>query len=169
VDVEQPRVTVYTLSSCGHCLRALSLLERRGIPYAEIRGDRISDFRRKLRELTGSASVPQITILGEPIGGADALARLDRRGLLVARVRGEQFPRAIVRRRLSLGDAVIWLLAPLLGATCAPWRYGVELVERDGSVIDRRRCSSEPEAHKLAAALNEAEGAAGEIVSSPAP
>ncbi len=151
---------MYTLSTCGHCLRALSLLERRGIPYAEIRGDRISDFRRKLRELTGSASVPQITVLGEPIGGADAVARLDRRGVLVARVRGEQFPRAIVRRRLSSRATVLWLLAPLLGSTCTPWRYDVELVERDGSVVDRSRCSSEPEARELAAALNEADEAA---------
>jgi hypothetical protein len=101
-----------------------------------------------------------MTILGEPIGGADALARLDRRGALVARVRGEHFPRAIARRRLSPRDAVIWLLAPLLGATCAPRRCDVELVERDGSVIDRRRCSSEPVAQELAVALNEAEGAA---------
>jgi glutaredoxin 3 len=153
VDVEKPSVMVYTLSSCGHCLRALSLLERRGIPYAEIRGDRNSDFRRRLRESTGSASVPQITILGEPIGGADALARLDRRGVLLARVRGEQFPRAIVRRRFSLGGAVMWLIAPLVGATRTRWQYDVELVERDGSVIDRRRCSSEPEAQELAVAL----------------
>jgi glutaredoxin 3 len=160
MDVKKPPVTVYPLSTCGHCLRALSLLERRGIPYAEIRGDRISDFRRKLRELTGSASVPQITILGEPIGGADALARLDRRGVLIARVRGEQFPRAIVRRRLSFRDAMIWLLGPFVGATCTPWRYDVELVERDGSVIDRRRCSTEPEAQELAATLDEAERAA---------
>jgi glutaredoxin 3 len=139
MDVEKPPVTVYTLLTCGHCLRALSLLERRGIPYAEIRGDRISDFRRTLRELTGSASVPQITILGEPIGGADPLARLDRRGVLLARVRGERFPRAIAHRRLSLRATVLWLLAPLLGATCTPWRYDVELVERDGSMTDRRR------------------------------
>lgn len=90
----QAPVTIYTLSSCGHCHRARLLLRSRGIEFSEVSGDGDRDFRRRLLQQTGGATVPQVVIDGEPIGGARELHELDRRGVLVARVFRRRFPRA---------------------------------------------------------------------------
>ena len=153
---EQPVVTVYTLSGCVHCERARVLLRRRGIPFREVRGDGVAAFRRRLRELTGGATVPQIVIDGTPIGGASELARIDRRGLLLPLIEGERFPRAIVRRRINL----LGLLAAPLGGSCGLWRHRVELIERDGHVGERMQARSASEAAELADFLNAREAAA---------
>lgn len=143
-------VVVYTLGGCVHCRRARALLGRRGIAYEEVRGDGDPGFRRRLYELTGRLSVPQILVRGEPIGGASDLARLDRAGVLNARVVGLPFPRRVVRHRLSMGRTARWLALSLLGGQCSPWRYDVELVDRDGCVHERLEAASEGEALALA-------------------
>ena len=76
------RVTIYCTRWCGYCVRAKSLLESRGIPYEEISLDEDPAFRRKLFDLTGGWTVPQILIDGRPIGGYTELWRLDRDGRL---------------------------------------------------------------------------------------
>ncbi|MGE4032374.1 MAG: glutaredoxin domain-containing protein [Thermoleophilia bacterium] len=144
-----PAVALYTLSGCGHCERARELLRRRGVAFSETRGDGRPHFRRELRELTGRSTVPQIMVDGEGIGGASDLARLDRRGLLEPLLQGAHFPHAVVRRRLS----PVGLLSVVVGGGCGPWRYAVELVERDGSV-SRRLPAPEAMAHELASAFN---------------
>lgn len=126
-------VAVYTLSYCGHCARARDLLRRRGVAFTEIRGDGRPRFRRELLELTGRSTVPQVTVDGTPVGGASDLARLDRRGLLEALARRLPFPRAVLGRRLSLTG----LTSALVGGGCGPWRYAVEIVNRDGSIAHR--------------------------------
>jgi glutaredoxin 3 len=73
---------MYATGWCGYCVRAKALLDRRGIAYEEIDLDDDPDFRRRLLELTGHWTVPQILIDGQPIGGYTELARLDRAGLL---------------------------------------------------------------------------------------
>ncbi len=149
-------VTVYTLSGCVHCQRARTLLRRRGIPYTEVCGDGQPGFRRRLLDSTGGATVPQITIDGLPVGGASALARLDRRGLLVPLACGERFPRAVVRRRLN----PIGLLAAPFGGSCGLWRHTVEVIERDGRVLERLATRSADDAARIADVLNERETAA---------
>ena len=149
-------MTVYTLSGCPHCVRARDLLRRRGLPFEEVNGDGQPGFGDRLLELTGRLTVPQIVIGSEPIGGASELARLDRRGLLVPLARGERFPRAVVRRRLNL----VGLLAAPFGGSCGLWRYRVDLVERDGTVLERMAVRSGVEAVELAHFLNEREQAA---------
>jgi glutaredoxin 3 len=76
------RVRVYSTRWCGYCVRAKALLESRGIEYEEISLDSDPAFRRKLFDLTGGWTVPQILIGGRPIGGYTELWRLDREGRL---------------------------------------------------------------------------------------
>lgn len=142
-------VKVYTLSGCGHCARARDLLRRRGIAFTEIRGDGRPRFRRELLELTGRSTVPQITMDGTAVGGASDLARLDRRGLLEPLARREPFPRAAVTRRLSFTG----IASAMVGGGCGPWRYAVEIVNRDGSVAERL-AAPETLARQLADAFN---------------
>ena len=76
------RIRVYSTRWCGYCVRAKALLESRGIEYEEISLDGDPAFRRKLFDLTGGWTVPQILIGGRPIGGYTELWRLDREGRL---------------------------------------------------------------------------------------
>lgn len=149
-------VTVYTLSGCHHCVRARDLLRRRGVAFEEVSGDGARGFRAMLLALTGRVTVPQIVIGDAPIGGASALARLDRRGVLVPLARGERFPRAIARRRINL----VGLFAAPFGGSCGAWRHRVDLVDRDGTVLERIQVPAAEEAVELAMFLNEREAAA---------
>lgn len=81
--------------------------------------------------------MPQIVVRGEPVGGASELARLDCAGVLAARAAGLEFPRLVLRRRLSAWRAARWLATELLDGRCSPWRYDLELVDRDGTVLER--------------------------------
>ena len=76
------RIEMYTTRWCGYCVRAKTLLESRGLPFEEISLDDDPGFRRRLVELTGGWTVPQILIDGRPIGGYTELWRLDRAGTL---------------------------------------------------------------------------------------
>ena len=73
---------MYTTRWCGYCVRAKALLDSRGLDYDEITLDDDAEFRRKLNELTGGWTVPQILIDGRPIGGYTELWQLDRTGRL---------------------------------------------------------------------------------------
>ena len=64
-------------------MRAKALLDSRGIEYEEINVDRIPGFREKLVEMTGRMTIPQIIVDGEPVGGYDDIAALDRAGELL--------------------------------------------------------------------------------------
>jgi glutaredoxin 3 len=76
------KIEMYTTAWCGFCVRAKMLLEQRGLPFEEIRVDDDPDFRSKLEQMTGSWTVPQILIDGQPIGGFSELWQLDRDGEL---------------------------------------------------------------------------------------
>ena len=80
------RIEIYTTRWCGYCVRAKALLDDKGIPYDEISLDDDPAFRRRLQDLTGSWTVPQILIDGTPIGGYTELWRLDKSGQLDARL-----------------------------------------------------------------------------------
>jgi glutaredoxin 3 len=73
---------MYSTRWCGYCVRAKTLLESKGIEFEEISLDGEPAFRRKLFDLTGGWTVPQILIDGKPIGGYTELWRLDRDGRL---------------------------------------------------------------------------------------
>ena len=80
------RIEIYTTRWCGYCVRAKALLDGKGIAYEEISLDNDPAFRRRLEELTGGWTVPQILIDGTPIGGYTELWRLDKSGQLDARL-----------------------------------------------------------------------------------
>ncbi len=77
------KVEFYSADWCPFCMRAKALLDARGIEYEEINVDRIPGFREKLVEMTGRMTIPQIIIDGEPVGGYDDIAALDRAGELL--------------------------------------------------------------------------------------
>jgi glutaredoxin 3 len=76
------RIQMYTTRWCGYCVRAKTLLESRGLSFEEISLDDDPDFRRRLLDLTGGWTVPQIVIDGRPIGGYTELWQLERSGEL---------------------------------------------------------------------------------------
>ena len=76
------RIQVYSTRWCAYCIRAKTLLDGKGIPYEEVLLDEEPEFRKRLFELTGGWTVPQIVIDGQPIGGFTELWRLDRTGAL---------------------------------------------------------------------------------------
>jgi glutaredoxin len=142
-------VRLYTLAGCGACSLSRRLLRRRGIPFDEIRGEGMPGFRRMLLETTGSATVPQIVIDGEPIGSADSLYALDRLGVLLPRVHRESFPVTVVFRQRS----------PLDFLLRRPRRYEVRLVDRDGRTLERAEARSSEEAERLVEKLADASSA----------
>lgn len=75
-----PAVTIYTTGFCGYCMRALALLQRRGIGFTEISVDDHPRLRGELMARSGSRTLPQIFIGDRYIGGATELAALERSG-----------------------------------------------------------------------------------------
>ena len=80
------RVQIYTTRWCGYCVRAKTLLDSRGIAYEEISLDDDPAFRQTVFDLGGRWTVPLVVVDGEPVGGYDELAALDRAGLLEERL-----------------------------------------------------------------------------------
>ena len=80
------RIQLYSTRWCGYCVRAKALLDAKQLDYEEILLDEEPEFRRRLHELTGGWTVPQIVIEGEPIGGFTELWRLDKTGELDQKV-----------------------------------------------------------------------------------
>ncbi len=71
-------ITLFTRAGCPHCERAKARLDELGWFYEEIAlGDAVT--MDSVRAVTGRATVPQVYMDGEHIGGADELeAWLDR-------------------------------------------------------------------------------------------
>jgi glutaredoxin 3 len=155
-----PEITVYTLPWCPHCARAKALLRRRGLLFREVDGSGMPDFRRRMAALTGGFTVPQIVIDGDPIGGADRLASLDRLGVLAAIASGERFPIAREIRRASPRSLVRWVGARVRG------RHDVPAAERVRVRIDRsgRVLTSEPHtAERWCGRLGDLRGGRGSV------
>jgi len=81
-----PRIRLYTTRWCGYCVRAKALLDARGLCYEEISLDDDPAFREVVFDLGRRWTVPLVLIDGDPIGGYDELAALDRSGLLAERL-----------------------------------------------------------------------------------
>jgi glutaredoxin 3 len=80
-----PRIRLYTIGWCGYCLRAKALLDARGLPYEEISLDGDPAFRQTVWEIGRQWTIPLVVIDGEPVGGYQELAALDRSGALEER------------------------------------------------------------------------------------
>ena len=80
-----PRIRIYTTPICPYCVRAKSLLARKGVPFDEIDVFMDSDAREDMEAKTcGARTVPQIFIGDRHVGGCDELYALDRAGELDA-------------------------------------------------------------------------------------
>ena len=77
-------VTMYTTAVCPYCVRAKQLLKAKGVEQIEeIRIDTDPEQRRKMMEISGRRSVPQIFIGQTHVGGCDELVALDGQGGLM--------------------------------------------------------------------------------------
>lgn len=77
------KVEVYTTSYCPYCIRAKSLLKRKGVAFEEIDVSGDAALREKMIEMSGGRrTVPEIFINGKIIGGYDELRALEAEGRL---------------------------------------------------------------------------------------
>lgn len=75
-------IKIYSTSWCGPCSSAKRMLEELGQTFEEVNIEEEGISREELQKLTGGATVPQIIINGEPIGGFDSLMKLNQDGTL---------------------------------------------------------------------------------------
>lgn len=76
------QVTIYTKPYCPYCVRAVSLLERKGVAFTEIEAAFDPEKRQEMMQRSGRATFPQIFIGDRHIGGCDDMMALDREGRL---------------------------------------------------------------------------------------
>jgi glutaredoxin 3 len=77
-----PRIVLYTTQWCGFCIRAKALLVARGLDFDEVPLDDDPAFRQRVWDLGQQWTIPLVLIDGDPVGGYQELAALDRSGLL---------------------------------------------------------------------------------------
>jgi glutaredoxin 3 len=76
-------VTIYTKPYCPYCVRALSLLEQKGVAFTEIEAGFDPEKRQEMmRRANGRATFPQIFVGDLHIGGCDEMMALERAGEL---------------------------------------------------------------------------------------
>lgn len=77
------KVTVYTKIMCPFCVRAMSLLNEKGVEIEEIAAGYDREKKQEMIERSGGrATFPQIFIGDRHIGGCDELMALERSGKL---------------------------------------------------------------------------------------
>ncbi|MFN9849953.1 MAG: glutaredoxin 3 [Alphaproteobacteria bacterium] len=82
------QVTIYTKPYCPYCIRAVELLETKGVAFDEIEAAFDPDKRQEMIRRSGRATFPQIFIAGQHIGGCDDMVALERAGKLDALLQG---------------------------------------------------------------------------------
>ena len=75
-------VTVYTKPYCPYCVRAVALLEKKGVEFTEIEAAFDPEKRAEMMQRSGRATFPQIFIGDRHIGGCDDMMALEREGRL---------------------------------------------------------------------------------------
>ena len=76
-------VRMYTTPICPYCVRAKSLLKRKGVAVEEVDVLMDMDARQEMEARSGGArSVPQIFIGDTHVGGCDDLYALEKEGKL---------------------------------------------------------------------------------------
>jgi glutaredoxin 3 len=78
-------VRIYTTPICPYCVRAKSLLKKKGAEFEEVDVFMDMSAREEMEAKTGGArSVPQIFIGDTHVGGCDELCDLENEGKLDA-------------------------------------------------------------------------------------
>ena len=75
-------VTMYSTMVCPYCVRAISLLEKKGVEFTEIEAAFDPEKRQEMMRRSGRATFPQIFIGDRHIGGCDDMMALERAGEL---------------------------------------------------------------------------------------
>ena len=78
------QVTIYTKPYCPYCIRALDLLEKKGVEFTEIEAAFDPEKRQEMNQRSGRNTFPQIFIGERHIGGCDDMIALERAGELDA-------------------------------------------------------------------------------------
>jgi glutaredoxin 3 len=73
---------MYSTPWCGYCAAARELLNARNIKFEDIDVSMDAKQRRKMVELSGETTVPQIFVDDKPVGGYDEISTLDSTGEL---------------------------------------------------------------------------------------
>ena len=77
------QVTIYTKPYCPYCVRAVSLLEKKGVDFTEIEAAFDPEKRKEMiQRANGRATFPQIFVGDEHIGGCDDMMALEYAGKL---------------------------------------------------------------------------------------
>jgi glutaredoxin 3 len=76
------QVTIYTKPYCPYCVRAVDLLERKGVAFTEIEAAFDPAKRQEMIQRSGRATFPQIFVGDRHIGGCDDMMALERAGQL---------------------------------------------------------------------------------------
>lgn len=77
------RVKIYTTPICPYCVRAKTLLKKKGAEFEEIDVFSDSSARREMETKSGGRqTVPQIFVGETHVGGCDDLYELERAGKL---------------------------------------------------------------------------------------
>src|SRR5258708_38346024 len=82
IQTRMSHVTIYTKPYCSYCVRALTLLEQKGVDFTEIEAGFDSEKRQEMMRRSGRATFPQIFVGEQHIGGCDGLVALERAGEL---------------------------------------------------------------------------------------
>ncbi|PZQ65796.1 MAG: glutaredoxin 3 [Phenylobacterium zucineum] len=77
------QITIYTKPYCPYCIRAVDLLEKKGVEFTEIEAAFDPEKRQEMiQRAHGRATFPQIFIGEQHIGGCDDMMALERDGKL---------------------------------------------------------------------------------------
>jgi glutaredoxin 3 len=75
-------IVMYSTRFCPFCIRARRVLEHKGLVYTDISVDADPALRRRMEDLSGRYTVPQIWVGDVHVGGFDELWQLEQRGKL---------------------------------------------------------------------------------------
>lgn len=76
-------VTIYTKPYCPYCVRAVMLLEKKGVEFTEVEAAFDPAKRQEMMQRAGGrATFPQIFVGDRHIGGCDEMMALERDGKL---------------------------------------------------------------------------------------
>lgn len=77
------KVEIYTRSFCPYCVRAIQLLDKKGVAYQHFDAGRDPGKKQEMiKRSEGAWTFPQIFINDMHVGGCDELHALDRAGKL---------------------------------------------------------------------------------------
>jgi glutaredoxin 3 len=79
------KIEIYSGDYCPYCVRAKSLLKKRGLNFIEYNVQQEPEKRvEMMKRSNGGRSIPQIFINDQHVGGCDELYALDKKGQLDA-------------------------------------------------------------------------------------